>query len=191
MSKFDTVNICRNILQPSCILWFISVNSFLSDRLCGLVVRVPGYRSRGQGSIPVYTRIFERLLGLERGPLSLVSKIEELLGRKRSGSGLESREYVCRDPSLTLQTIGGCSVGIIRSRTQATEFSFFGHPDLELEWNLLNFAALRYVMSRHVTLSIWSAFRLSEHHYIEVNFDLSCSTSSLVVPQKRIFKCTI
>jgi hypothetical protein len=38
-------------------------------------------------------------VGLERGPLSLVSTIEELLGRKRSGSGLESREYGRRDPS--------------------------------------------------------------------------------------------
>jgi hypothetical protein len=36
---------------------------------------------------------------LERGPLSLVSKIEELLERKSSGSGLEIREYGCRDPS--------------------------------------------------------------------------------------------
>jgi hypothetical protein len=32
-------------------------------------------------------------VGLERGPLSLVSTIEELLGRKSSGSGLESRGY--------------------------------------------------------------------------------------------------
>jgi hypothetical protein len=38
-------------------------------------------------------------VGLERGPLSLVSTIEELLERKRSGSGLESREYYSRDPS--------------------------------------------------------------------------------------------
>jgi hypothetical protein len=30
---------------------------------------------------------------LERGPLSLVSATEELLGRKSSGSGLENREY--------------------------------------------------------------------------------------------------
>jgi hypothetical protein len=37
-------------------------------------------------------------VGLERRPLSLVSTIEELLGRKRSGSGLENREYVLRDP---------------------------------------------------------------------------------------------
>jgi hypothetical protein len=48
------------------------------NRLCGLVVRVPGYRSRG----PVR---FSSLPGLEprleRGPLSLVSTIVELLGR--------------------------------------------------------------------------------------------------------------
>jgi hypothetical protein len=37
-------------------------------------------------------------VGLEWGPLSLVSKTEELLGRKSSGSGLEFREYGCRDP---------------------------------------------------------------------------------------------
>jgi hypothetical protein len=36
---------------------------------------------------------------LERGPLSLVNTIEELLGRKNSGSGLETREYGRRNPS--------------------------------------------------------------------------------------------
>jgi hypothetical protein len=68
-------------------------------------------------------------VGLERSPLSLVSTIEELLGRKSSGSGLESRDY---GPSLSLYqqklaltslTSGSRSVGIVRSRTQATEFS--------------------------------------------------------------------
>jgi hypothetical protein len=38
-------------------------------------------------------------VGLERGPLSLVSTAEELLGRKSSGSGLEIRDYGRRDPS--------------------------------------------------------------------------------------------
>jgi hypothetical protein len=38
-------------------------------------------------------------VGLERGPLSLMSTTEEILGRKRSGSGPENREYDCRDPS--------------------------------------------------------------------------------------------
>jgi hypothetical protein len=33
------------------------------------------------------------------GPLSLVSTIEELLGRKSSGSGLESREHGRKDSS--------------------------------------------------------------------------------------------
>jgi hypothetical protein len=69
----------------------------IPDRLCGLVVRVLGYRSRGPGSIPGSTR--KNLVDLERGPLSLVSATEELLGRKSSGSGLENREYGRRDPS--------------------------------------------------------------------------------------------
>jgi hypothetical protein len=39
------------------------------------------------------------VVGLERGPFSLVSTTKELLGRKNSGSGLKSREYGRRDPS--------------------------------------------------------------------------------------------
>jgi hypothetical protein len=50
------------------------------DSLCGLVVRVLGYRSGGLGSIPGTTR--NKIVGLERGPLSLVSTTEELLDRK-------------------------------------------------------------------------------------------------------------
>jgi hypothetical protein len=44
----------------------------MNDRLCGLVVRVLGYRSGGPGSIPGTNRK-ENVVGLERGPLSLVS----------------------------------------------------------------------------------------------------------------------
>jgi hypothetical protein len=75
---------------------------------------------------------------LERGPLSLVSTTEELIGNKISGSGLESREYCRRHPScwprgtlypqkltLTSPTSGGRSVGIVRLWTQATEFVLF------------------------------------------------------------------
>jgi hypothetical protein len=46
------------------------------DRLCGLVVRVLGYRSGSPGSIPGTTK--KKVVGLERGPLSLVSTTEEL-----------------------------------------------------------------------------------------------------------------
>jgi hypothetical protein len=53
----------------------------ITDRLCGLVVRVLGYRSGGPGSIPGTTRKKE-VVGLEQGPLSLVSTTEELLDRK-------------------------------------------------------------------------------------------------------------
>jgi hypothetical protein len=73
-------------------------------------------------------------VGLERGPLSLVSTVEELLGRTSSCSGLEIREYGHGDPSrwprdtvysqklaLTSPTSCGRSVSIVRSRTKATE----------------------------------------------------------------------
>jgi hypothetical protein len=82
-------------------------------------------------------QIFWEVVGLERGLLSLVSTTEELLGWKRSGSGLESREYDCGDLlrlprdtlypqklALTSPTTYGRSVGIVRSRTKATECSF-------------------------------------------------------------------
>jgi hypothetical protein len=75
-------------------------------------------------------------VGLEWGPLRLVSTIEELLERIRvcSGSSVENREYGRRDQSrlprgtpypqklvLTSPTSGGHSVCIVRSQTQATE----------------------------------------------------------------------
>jgi hypothetical protein len=49
------------------------------DSLCGLVVRVSGYRSRGHGFDCRPYQIFSEVGGLERGPFSLVRIIEELL----------------------------------------------------------------------------------------------------------------
>jgi hypothetical protein len=60
------------------------------DRLCGLVVRVPGYRSRGPGFDSQRYQIFVEVLGLERGPLNLV-RIIELLERKVAAPVLENR----------------------------------------------------------------------------------------------------
>jgi hypothetical protein len=67
--------------------WDIKIsNSCLKmDCLCGLVVRVLGYRSGGPGSIPGTTRT-KKVVGLERVPLSLVSTTEELLDRKVAAS---------------------------------------------------------------------------------------------------------
>jgi hypothetical protein len=75
-------------------------------------------------------------VGLERGPLSLVSTIEELLGRKSNGSGLENRDYFrkgsvtlttwhalsAKKLALSLPTSSSSSVDTVISRTQATEF---------------------------------------------------------------------
>jgi hypothetical protein len=114
------------------------MNLFLSsatDRLCGqsswLHIQRSGFDSRRY-------QIFWEVVGPERGQLCLVSTTEELLERRSSGSGLESREYGRRDTSswpcislypqklaLTSSTSGDRTVGIVRSRTQATEFNFF------------------------------------------------------------------
>jgi hypothetical protein len=66
------------------------------DRLCGLVVRV--LDPEVPGSIPGHCKK-KKVVGLERGPLSLVSTTEELLGSNSSGSSVESREYGRRDSS--------------------------------------------------------------------------------------------
>jgi hypothetical protein len=60
-------------------LYYVVISSF--DRLCALVVRVLGYRSGGPGS-RFSTLPGKKVMGLERGPLSLVSTTEELLDRK-------------------------------------------------------------------------------------------------------------
>jgi hypothetical protein len=49
--------------------------------LVSLVLSILGYRSGGPGSIPGTPRK-KNVVGLERGPLSLVSTTEELLDRK-------------------------------------------------------------------------------------------------------------
>jgi hypothetical protein len=79
-----------------------------SDRLCGLV-RVLATDPEARIRFPALPDFWE-VVGLERGPLSLVNTIEELLERKNSASGLEIRKYglgICYDdhvaPSLRRQ----------------------------------------------------------------------------------------
>jgi hypothetical protein len=110
----------------------------LVDRLCGLVIRVSGYRSWGSGFDSRRYQIFWEVVGLERGPLSLVRTIEEILEWKSSGSGLENRINDRRDPlrwprdtlyplklALTWLKCGGCLVGIVRLRTKGHGVFFF------------------------------------------------------------------
>jgi hypothetical protein len=69
-------------------------NRRMEDHLCGLVVRVPGYRSRESRFDSRVCQIFGEVVGLEQGPLSVVSITEELHEWKSNGSG-------SRKPRLT------------------------------------------------------------------------------------------
>jgi hypothetical protein len=74
----------------------------IMDRLFGLLVRVPGYRSRGPGSIPGATRFL-----------------------RSCGSGTVSTQPLEYNLALSTPTNGGRSIGIVLSRTQATQFVCF------------------------------------------------------------------
>jgi hypothetical protein len=96
------------------------------DRLCGLVVQSSWLQIQMSGFDSRRYQIFWEVVGLERGPLSLVSVNEELLGKNNSASGLEIREHgrvdLLRWPrdtlyppkfALTSPTSGGRSVNIV------------------------------------------------------------------------------
>jgi hypothetical protein len=93
------------------------------DRLCGLVVRVHGYRVSGPRFNSWRYQIFWVVVGLEEGPFRLVSTTEELLGRKSSGSGLERYTPYLQKLALTSLSSGSRSVSVVCLRTKATEFS--------------------------------------------------------------------
>jgi hypothetical protein len=95
------------------------------DRLCWLVVRVPGYRSRGPGFHFRRYQIFWEVMGLERCPLSHVRIIDELFQALRSRKprltavGIRCADHATLYPlkmALTSSTNGGRSVGIVRLR---------------------------------------------------------------------------
>jgi hypothetical protein len=71
-------------------------------------------------------------VGLEGGPLSLVSTIEELLGRKNSGPGLENRDYGWGSVTLTtwhpLSTKVGTNLSdMLRSLGRYSSLTDSGH----------------------------------------------------------------
>jgi hypothetical protein len=100
--QFTNCSISVYFLQMM-VKWIKLSYCYTDDRLCGLVIRVPGYRSRG----PVFDsrryQIFWEV-GLERGPLNLASTIEQLLERKSIGSGLENITAVEGPPRWLLDT---------------------------------------------------------------------------------------
>jgi hypothetical protein len=120
----------------------------------------------------------KKIVGLERGPLCLVSTTEKLPGRNSSDSGLEIREYGRRDLSrwprgilypqklsLASLTSGGRSVGIVRLRTEAMEVFLkilrsvqWGGKEAE-KWlrHVFVWTTARYISSRN------SSWRRSRH----------------------------
>jgi hypothetical protein len=72
----------------ACRIEHIFCLGFLEVRL---PVRVLGYRSRGPGFDSRRYQIFWEVVGLDRGPLTLVRITVELLEWKSSGSGQENR----------------------------------------------------------------------------------------------------
>jgi ferredoxin len=121
------------------IYWAISINRDIKigDRLCGLVW--PEFFATDQEARVRFPALPEKKSS-ESGTGSTQSR-EYNWGAtwyKSSGSCLENREYGSRDPSRwprgtlnpqklasTSPTSGGRSVGIVCSRTQTMEFSFF------------------------------------------------------------------
>jgi hypothetical protein len=89
------------------------------DHLCGLVVRVPGYRTRGPGSISGITRF----LGMQRGPLSLVSTME--ITAVGDPLRLLRNTPLFAKVALPSLTSGGSLVGVVHSRTKTTELLLF------------------------------------------------------------------
>jgi hypothetical protein len=93
-------------LQNGDVLCFLRGTNWIY--ICYVEESRPPLWSRGQSSWLQIQRsefnsrhyqILWEAVGLERGPLSLVSTTEELPERKSRDSGLESREYGRRDPS--------------------------------------------------------------------------------------------
>jgi hypothetical protein len=116
----------QNIGGRPYFLWSFTILSKLLIAfrcLCGLVVRVPGYRSRFPWFDSRCYQIFWEVVGLEWGSLSLVRITEELHERKRLRVvGIRCADHatpsIRKKLALTSPTSGGRSVGIVRLRTK-------------------------------------------------------------------------
>jgi hypothetical protein len=124
-----------------------------------LGVRVPGYRSGGPGFDSRALQEKKKVVCLERGPLSLVSTTEELLGRNGSVSGLESREYGRRDSSrwlcsiLYLQKVGSNFADKRRSLGRHSSLADWGHGVIFMRSDL----GILYVL--HTYIEIYSSIQ--------------------------------
>jgi hypothetical protein len=145
-----------------------------SDRLCGLVVRLLGYRSGGLGSIPGTTRKKKRkrVVGLERGPLSLVSTTEKLLVIRRMISTTEDTSDITRS-FFSVALV--CQVVTCAFHTSWFELAIiFGVPISLTVFTLGNipfvfgwfefYFALLYVFYIEYVLVIWGRLQFYKKH---------------------------
>jgi hypothetical protein len=121
-------------MYATCPAHFI-IRDMIADRLCGLVVRVPSYRSIGQGSIPGATRFSEKWWVHSASWVQLRSYLKG----KVAGYGLENREYGHRNlsrwvPETPISTKVGTNFTDKRQSlgrySSLTDFFFF--------WNALS-----------------------------------------------------
>jgi hypothetical protein len=99
------------------------------------VVKVPSYRSRGLGSIPGSTRFLEKYPSRWRRGILYPQKL-----------------------AVTSSTSGGRSVGIVRSRTQATEY-IYGFRNLITAFTSVNKYTRKYGGSKLNCLRLTKKYR--------------------------------
>jgi hypothetical protein len=138
-----STSVCPSVWEWRHSFSIVCINN--ADRLSGLVVRVPGYRSRGSRFDSRRYQIFWEEVSLERGPLSLVSTIEKLLGRC-NGSGVERREYGRGDPLRWFMRIGRMlELPYGRVHWRVLILAMWNLQPLLLPWTVV-----RYISSLHV-----------------------------------------
>jgi hypothetical protein len=136
---------------------------------------VLGYRSGCPGFDSRHYK--KKVVGLKRGPLSLVSATEELLGSNSSGSGLESREYGRRDSSrwphdtLHLQKVGASFTDKQRSLGRHSSLADWGHGGffLCIIYRLLTSCFCERQSIWHMMFTDIS----EEYHYLLQNYTVS------------------
>jgi hypothetical protein len=132
-------------------------------------------RHGGPCSIPGTTN--KNVVGLERGPLSLVSTIEELLDRKVAAPVYKIENTaigMSRWPRGTLYpqkmaiaspTSGDRSVSIVRLWTQTMEFDLFSNANHQFSFMQRQSTKNRHIKSYKVLIKLWETSNILLQHF--------------------------